>query len=130
MKTNVSTRELREFGFLLGIGFPIFIGWLLPFLFGHEFRIWTLYIGFPSLFLGILKPRSLFYPFKLWMKLGLALGWVNSRIILGLVYILVVLPISFVMRTFGYDPLRIKQNNKKTYREYKHSNKIDLTKIF
>ena len=130
MKSEVSTRQLREFGFLLGIGFPIFIGWLFPFIFRHEFRMWTLYVGFPFLFLGIIKPRLLFYPFKLWMKLGLALGWVNSRIILGLVYIFVVLPIAFVMRSFSYDPLRIKQNNKKTFREYKHSHKIDLTRIF
>ena len=130
MKSDVSTKQLREFGFLLGIGFPIFIGWILPFIFGHEFRIWTFYVGLPSLFLGIIKPRALFYPYKFWMRLGLSLGWVNSRIILGLVYILIVLPIAFIMRTFGYDPLRKKQNNNKTFRESKSGHKIDLTRIF
>jgi len=130
MKSQVSIKQLREFGFLIGIGFPIFIGWLIPFIFGHEFRIWTLYFGIPFLFFGLLQPRLLLYPFKLWMKLGLTLGWINSRLILGLVYFLVVLPIALIMRIFGYDPLRTKQNNKKTYRELKSSHKIDLTRIF
>ena len=85
MKENISKNQLREFGLLIGFVFPIFIGWLLPVLTGHEFRAWTLWVGAPSLILGLISPRLLYYPYKFWISLGHALGWVNSKIVLGLV---------------------------------------------
>ena len=106
MKQTISKKQLREFGILIGFGFPILIGWLIPLLFGHEFREWTLWIGIPGLIIGLAIPRLLHYPYKIWMELGYALGWVNSHIILGLVFILVLQPISYIMRLTGYDPLR------------------------
>ena len=130
MQSSPSKKQLREFGFLIGLVFPILIGWVLPLIFGHLFRAWTLWIGIPSLILAIIKPSLLFYPYKAWMALGLILGWINSRIILGLVFILVLQPISLIMRIFGYDPLRQKKSNGTTYRECKEGKKIDLTRIF
>ena len=130
MKESISKKQLREFGFLIGFGFPILIGLIIPAFGGHAFRTWTLYVGLPSFILGILKPSLLFYPYKAWMKLGLALGWINSRIILGLIYFIVLLPISLIMKIFGYDPLRKKKSNKLSYRENKKNLDIDLTRIF
>ena len=130
MKNHISQKILREFGFLLGFAFPFLIGWLLPFLGGHSFRSWTLCVSFPSLLLGILKPDLLLYPYRGWMALGHALGWINSRIILGLVFIVVLQPIALTMRIFGYDPLRKKKSNKKSYREVKGNQEINLTRIF
>ena len=130
MKASISKKQLREFGFLIGLGLPILIGWFLPSISGHNFRTWTLWIGIPSLIIGIFNPRLLFYPYKGWMKLGNALGWVNSRIILGLVFLIVLQPIAFIMRIFGYDPLRKKKGNKKSYREVKDNQNTNLTRIF
>ena len=130
MKEIISNRQLREFGLLIGFGFPLLIGWLIPVLTGHEFREWTLCIGFPGLLIGLTSPRLLYFPYKFWMKLGLALGWVNSRVILGLVYIIVLLPIAFIMRLIGYDPLRTKRNGEKTFREKRKNHQTDLTRIF
>ena len=83
-KSSISQKQLREFGLLIGVGFPIFFGWIIPAFSGHLFKFWSLWIGIPSFILGMLKPRLLFYPYKAWMNLGLALSWINSRIILGL----------------------------------------------
>ena len=130
MKEIISKKQLREFGLLIGFGFPLLIGWLIPALMGHEFRAWTLWVGFIGLLFGMTSPRLLYYPYKFWMKLGLILGWVNSRIILGLVYIIVLLPIAFVMRFIGYDPLRTKQMGEKTYRVNRKEHQTDLTRIF
>ena len=130
MIENISKKKLREFGYVLGFGFPIIIGWIIPAISGHSFRSWTLWIGFLSLFLGILKPNLLFYPYTAWMKLGYILGWVNSRIILGLVYLLVLLPIALIMKIFGYDPLKEKKNKKLSFRENTESKEVDLKKIF
>ena len=130
MKNNISKKQLRDFGLLIGFGFPFFIGWLIPFLTGHDFRSWTLWIGLPNLLIGIIKPYLLYYPYKLWMKLGLILGWFNSRLILIIIFIFVVIPIAFIMRIFGYDPLRVKQEKTNSYRELRKISKIDLTRIF
>ena len=130
MKEIISNRRLREFGLLIGFGFPLLIGWLIPVLTGHGFKVWTLWIGFPGLLIGLTSPRLLYYPYKSWMKLGLTLGWVNSRLILGFVYIIVLLPIAFVMRLIGYDPLRTKRNGEKTFREKRKNHQTDLTRIF
>ena len=64
------------------------------------------------------------------MKLGHILGWVNSRLILGLIFLIVVQPIALIMRLFGHDPLRTKKLDKKSYREIKINHKINLKKIF
>ena len=130
MRKIASKKQLREFGLLIGFGFPIFVGWIIPAISGHIFRIWSLWIGFPLLILGILKPSLLAYPYKLWMAIGLALGWVNSRLILGLVYFIILQPIAIVMKMFGYDPLRKKKSNERSYREIKKDENFDFTRIF
>ena len=97
---------------------------------GNSFRTWTLWISFPSIILAISKPKLLLYPYKTWMGIGYILGFVNSHIILGLVFIIVLQPIALIMRLFGHDPLRTKKFAQKSYREIKTNQKINLKKIF
>ena len=130
MKEIILKKQLREFGLLIGVGFPILVGWLFPSLLGSEFRLWTLWVGIPGLILGLTAPRLLHYPYKCWMALGHALGWLNSHIILGLIFILVLQPIAYVMRFTGYDPLRRRRTGEMTYREDNQNHQIDLTRIF
>ena len=130
MKETINTKQLRNFVLVIGFGFPILIGWLLASFTGHGLRIWTFWVGIPSLILGILAPRLLNYPYRIWMALGHALGWINSRLILGLVYIIVLQPIAYTMRLFRYDPLKLRRKGEKTYRENRKSYKIDFTRIF
>ena len=130
MKNQIPKKTLREFGFLIGFTFPFLIGWLLPLIGGHSFRTWTLFISIPSIILAVTNPSLLLYPYKAWMKLGHILGWLNSRIILGLVFLIVLQPIALIMRIFGHDPLRTKNVAQKSYREIKTNQKINLKKIF
>ena len=129
-KNLISKKQLREFGIIIGMGFPVLIGWIIPALYGHLFRSWTLSVGMPLIILGIFKPSLLFYPYKVWIQIGNALGWINSRIILGLVFLLILQPIALIMKIFGYDPLREKKSKLETYRETKKNHKVDLTRIF
>jgi hypothetical protein len=62
------------------------------------------------------------------MALGHGLGWINSRVILSLVYLLVLQPIALVMRLCGHDPLRRRWDaNAKSYREVRAAKPINLT---
>ena len=130
MKEIISKKQLREFGLLIGFGFPILIGWIIPSLAGHGFRAWTLWVGIPGIILGLTVPRLLDYPYKCWMALGHLLGWINSHIILGLIFIFVLQPIAYLLRLKGYDPLRRRRKGKKTYRENRQNHHTDLTRIF
>jgi hypothetical protein len=46
-----------------------------------------------------------------WMRLGEALAWVNTRILLTLIFFLVVTPIGLVMRLFGRSPIATARRN-------------------
>ena len=130
MKNNISKKILKEFGLLVGFGLPILIALIIPAISGHTFRIWKLFIGLPLIFLAILMPNSLLYIYKAWMGLGNILGWLNSRLILGLVFIVVLQPIALIMKIIGHDPLRLKRTNQKSYKVSKKDFQIDLKKIF
>ena len=130
MDKNISKKKLGQFGIIIGIGIPLIIGYIFPLISGHVFRIWTLFIGIPLFIIGIIKPSFLLLPYKIWMEIGFILGWFNSRLILGIVYIIVLLPISLIMKCLGHDPLRNKKNNLNSYREIKKGYKIDINRIF
>ncbi|KGG15621.1 MULTISPECIES: SxtJ family membrane protein [unclassified Prochlorococcus] len=130
MNRTIHKKRLREFGFLFGFGLPILIGWILPVLSGHTFRIWTIWVGIPSILIGIFMPSVLLYPYKGWMAIGHGLGFINSHLILGLIFLVVLQPIAYVMRALGYDPLRKKKSNVSSYREIKNHVDIDLRRIF
>lgn len=49
-----------------------------------------------------------------WNKIAYALGWINSRILLSVVYFLFLLPIAWVSRFFTNDPLKLKRKNTAT----------------
>ena len=59
--------------------------------------------------LGMLAPAA-FRPFAgLWFSLGHLLGKVVSKLILGVVFLLIVTPVGFVRKMSGYDPLGVKK---------------------
>tara|TARA_B100000212_G_scaffold187580_1_gene141538 strand:- start:1342 stop:1734 length:393 start_codon:yes stop_codon:yes gene_type:complete len=130
MKIATSKKQLREFGLVIAIGFPIIIGWIIPVLTGHDFRLWTLWVGIMSFLISLINPLYLLYPYKLWMLLGNILGWFNTRIILGFVFIVVLQPIAFIMRLTGYQPLKMPNKLLKSYREIKENHQTDLNRIF
>ena len=130
MNKSVSKKKLREFGFLFGILLPFLIGWLIPYFFGHSFRSWTLLLSIPVVIIAIINPKILNYPYIYWIKIGNFLGWINSHIIFGLVFILILIPIAFLMRLLGYNPINKKVLNQNTYREKIKNSKINLERIF
>ena len=125
-----TSKQLRDFGLLLGVAFPLLLGWFLPAMRSHSFQTWTLWIGIPALSLGLLAPSTLIWPYKGWMALGHALGWINGHIILGAVFLLVLQPIAAAMRIKGYDPLRRRPTNNNTYKETVSERNLDFKRPF
>ena len=53
--------------------------------------------------------------YRAWMRFGAALGYVNSRVLLSLVYYLVVTPFGVVLKLTGHDPLRRREPPQDSY---------------
>jgi len=65
-----------------------------------------------ALLLGAAVAPSLLRPvYRGWMRFGDALAWVNTRIILVLIFFLVVTPIGLVIRLFGRSPIATARHN-------------------
>ena len=64
--------------------------------------------------LGYLAPGVLRYPSAVWWRVLHALGWVNTRLILGVLFFLVLTPIGAVRRLLGWDPLALKRTPGRT----------------
>jgi hypothetical protein len=105
MPPEVTAKQLRSFGVLVG-GIFACIG-LWPVLWrGQDLRLWAVVLGTLLVISALVSPTSLRVVYRGWMALGQALGWFNTRIILGVVFYLLVTPMGLLMRLAGKDPMR------------------------
>ncbi len=84
-------------------------------------------VGLVLIALGQLVPSILDTPERLWMKMAHFLGYWNTRILLTLVYFLIVMPMGFLARLFGWDELRLKRPAGDTFYSKAPDSLKDLT---
>lgn len=65
-------------------------------------------VGAVLALLGLVAPSAALALRRAWMRIGHALGWVNTRILLGVVFFVLLTPIALAMRLAGRDPLRLR----------------------
>jgi hypothetical protein len=54
---------------------------------------------------GRFAPAALKWPSALWWRFAMALGYINARIILTLVFVVLLTPIGLIWRLIGRDPM-------------------------
>ena len=113
---EVTKKTLRQFGLMIG-GVFLLIG-LWPFVWRQEaVRIWAVIPGSLLVVTGLMMPGVLTQVYQGWMWVGHVLGWVNTRIILGVLFYGVVTPMGVVMKLTGRDPMRREfEPDAQTYR--------------
>ncbi len=110
-------KGLRKFGLLTGAIVVVLFGLLLPWIFGHGLPHWPWYIAIalwgPALFLpDLLRPV-----YTAWMRFGMVMGWINTRIILGILFYLLFTPTALLLKLFRVDAMQRKLDAQmKTYR--------------
>ena len=116
MHEESSPRELRSFGFIVG-GIFCAIG-LLPLVFRTMGpRWWAFVIAGLLVIPALLFPRVLGPVHRVWMAIGHALGWINTRIILGALFYSMFSFVGLLLRIIGKDPLHRKfEREADTYR--------------
>jgi Saxitoxin biosynthesis operon protein SxtJ len=107
MSRTTTGRQLRDFGLIVGGIFAVIGLW--PLLWRQDSpRLWALALAAVLILPALVAPRVLAPAHRAWMALAEVLAWVNTRILLGLVFYGVVTPIGLVMRLLGHDPMRRK----------------------
>jgi len=85
-------------------------------------RLWALALAVGLIVPALVLPRSLTYVYRIWMAAAEILGWINTRIILSIVFYGIVTPMGFVMRRLGRDPMQRRyEPHATTYRVPKPS---------
>jgi hypothetical protein len=116
MSQEPTTKDLRQFGLLVGGVFSVIGSW--PVVFRSEPpRLWAMILGSLLIVLGAVVPQSLKQVHHGWMKIGHVLGAINTRILLGIIYYLLITPMGLVMRLMGKDSMhRTLAKETTTYR--------------
>lgn len=104
----MSKKQLREFGLITGALFGAAFGLLIPWLWNLGWPTWPWYIPAVLWPWALIHPSSLIVIYKPWMRLAEAIGWFNTRVILFILFFMILLPIGFIMRLFGHDPMQLK----------------------
>lgn len=116
MEQVVEKKELRNFGLMVG-GILCVIGIWPMIRHGEALRLWAILPGALLIPLGLAAPTFLAPIFKVWMKIGHVMGWINTRIILGVLYFGLITPMGVVMRMFGWDSMsRALRQDAESYR--------------
>jgi hypothetical protein len=63
----------------------------------------------------LLAPKLLTPANSIWFSLGLLLGKIISPIVLGLMFFILITPVSLVTRLFGRDELKMKKRSVESY---------------
>lgn len=104
--TEINRKELRKFGITTGIIVALLFGLIMPWVFSRPISGWPWAVSALLIIWALIAPGTLKIVYKTWMRIGLALGWINTKIILGIVFYLVFTPIGLLIRIFRKDPMR------------------------
>ena len=114
VSARLSPKELRRFGVTVAIPLALLAG--LGVWRGHS--VLPMVLGALAILLAglaLMAPRLLSPVHTVWMAGAQALGWFNTRILLGVVYFVVMTPTGIVMRLLGRDPLDRRLHDRSSY---------------
>jgi len=113
-----ATSELRNFG-LVGGGILVgLFGLIAPWLRHASIPRWPWIPGLLLVVFALIAPRTLRYPFAAWDRIGKMLGWINTRIVLSVIFFVVFVPAGMIARRLGWDPLERRFDpDRKSYRK-------------
>ena len=101
----------RTFGFTMAIAFAVLAllrMWRRGF---DQLAILLTVVAVLFAILALMAPRSLAPINRAWMRFAEILGWINTRILLIVIFYLFVTPFGIVMRLLGRNPLDFEKRD-------------------
>lgn len=96
--------DLRKFGLLTGLLLVVFFDGLIPWLWDFTPPLWPVFIAVLLSVPALVYPRLLLPVYRAWMAFANVLGWINTRIILTVIFFVVFVPVGIALRIFR-DPM-------------------------
>ena len=116
--TELDKKGLREFGLIGGAIVAILFGLGLPITRHHSLSILPWRIAGVLWIWALVAPATLNLVYQIWMRIGLVLGWIQIRVILGVVFYIIIVPMGLMKRLLNQDSwARGFQSNLPTYRQ-------------
>ena len=113
----MNAAELRQFGLVFSGIITALFGLIIPFVFGFNFPVWPWVLAGVVGGLALVYPKALNSFYQLWMRFGVIMNIIMSRLILGTVFVLTVIPSGLIFRLRGKDILDLKTDESlKSYR--------------
>ncbi len=105
LQQSIAPSRLRSFGLVIGLGFATIGFW--PVLFrGQAPRAWALVVSLILTATALVRPITLKPVFQGWMEVSFILGWINTRIVLGVLFFSVFTFFALLLKLFRVDPMR------------------------
>jgi hypothetical protein len=107
----LDVKALKSFGLMMSWAFPLFIGIIAPWLIGIPLQWWTLWVSLFFVSFALVAPKLLYWPYKVWMFVAGIIGFINTRLLLGATFYVIIFPIGVLLK------LTKKLQFKKTHRQ-------------
>lgn len=101
------TSSDRAFGWVFAIVFGILGGW--PLLDGAPPYLWAWALGLGFAAVALLRPSWLAPLNRVWTRFGLVLHSIVNPVVLGVIFLLAILPIGLLFKLLGKDPMRLRR---------------------
>jgi hypothetical protein len=109
--TKPNIKELRKFGLTTGIIVALLFGMFLPWIFSRPSPRWPWGVSSVLIIWALITPGTLKIVYSIWMRISHVLGYINTKIVLAIVFYLVFTPMGVLMKIFRKDPMRRKIDN-------------------
>ena len=110
-------KEIRSFGLIFSLLVVFIFGGLMPLLLNQSISVWPFVVGTVTALLALLAPSALRPLHSLFIKLGTLLGFINTRILLFIIFFGLFLPVSIIMWLVRRDILGRKPSTVDSYRK-------------
>ncbi len=109
---------LRKFALTTSAIVVVLFGGFFPWVLNLNWPLWPWILAAVLSLWGLAWPAGLNPVYTLWMKFGLVMGAISSRIILSVIYFILFTPMALVMKIMGKDPMqRSLQSDASSYRK-------------
>ena len=86
----------------------------------HTSRDWLIYTAMAVGFIGFAVPPLARIIHRLWFWIGDKLGFIVSKLVLGVLFIILVIPFGLISRLFRKDLMLMKGSRSTSYMEREH----------
>ena len=121
--TDLDKQGYRKFGIVTGAILVVLFGLIIPYLFSLNYPKWPWIISAVLVAWALLAPMTMKHLYRTWMRFGLVMNWINTRLILGILFYGMFMPMGLLFKLIGKDPMHRKLD--KSISSYREHNELE-----